>query len=63
MLILDRAVIAIVGLAFLGLGVIGKDFRWGLRSTGPPAPVWVGRLWFIGLGVALILAAFLVHPR
>lgn len=62
MLIWDRVWIAIVGLAFLGLGLVAKDFRWGLRSTGPSAPAWVGRLWFVGLGVALIVAAFLIHP-
>jgi hypothetical protein len=50
-------------LAFIGLGLVVKDFRWGLRPTGPPAPTWVGRLWFIGLGLALIAVAVFVHSH
>ena len=63
MLILDRVWIAIVGSAFLILGLAVKDFRWGLRGTGPAAPTWVGRVWFIGLGLALIAIACFFHPR
>jgi hypothetical protein len=63
MIIWDRIWIAIVGLAFIGLGLVVNDFRWGLRPTGPPAPTWIGRLWFIGLGLALILAAIFLHSH
>jgi len=63
MLLLHRAWIATIGLAFLLLGLFGKDFRWGIRATGPAAPAWVGRVWFLALGLALIAAAFLLNMR
>ncbi len=63
MLILERVWIAVVGLAFLLLGLVLKDFRWGLRRTGPAAPTWFGKAWFIGLGLALIAIACFFHPR
>jgi hypothetical protein len=63
MLIWDRVWIGCVGLAFLALGLFVNDFRWGLRPTGPVAPTWVGRLWFIGLGAALIAFASLARWR
>ena len=61
MLIWDRIWMASVGVACIGLGLVAKDFRWGLSRTGPTAPAWVGRLWFVGLGVALVVASILIH--
>ena len=63
MIIWDRTWIAIVGLAFIGLGLAVNDFRWGLRPTGPPVPTWIGRLWCIGIGLVLIAVAVFLHSN
>ena len=63
MIIWDRVWMAVVGLACIGLGLVVSDFRWGVRQDGKAAPSWVGKLWFVGLGVALIAGAFLIHTN
>jgi hypothetical protein len=47
-----------MGLAFLLIGIFGKNFNWtyGVAiKKGPPAPSWFGRLVFSSVGLAMLV--------
>lgn len=64
MRISDCAVL-IISIAFIVIGCVTKNFDYATgivyaSTPGKPAPTWVGRLAFIGVGV-LLLVPELIH--
>jgi len=54
--------LALIGIAFIFMGILGREFYWarsleGIFPSDRRAPTWAGRLLFLILGVlALIIS-------